>query len=109
MVKNSTKSIKIVKSYIKELKKTLEIKKVIIFGSAARGEMRRDSDIDIIVLSPDFKTMGFVERAAFLNRNRRGLSREVPMDILGYTPKEFDKLTKESTILFEAKEEGIIL
>lgn len=109
MAKNSTKSIKIVRSYIKELKKILEIKKVIIFGSAARGEMRKDSDIDIIILSPDFKTMGFVERVAFLNRNRRGLSREVPMDILGYTPGEFDKLTKESAILFEAKEEGIVL
>lgn len=109
MVKSSSKSIEIVRSYIKDLKKNLRIKKVIIFGSAARGEMNRDSDIDVIVLSPDFKTMDFVERTAFLNRNRQGLSRRVPMDIIGYTPEEFEKLARESTTLFEAQKEGMVL
>ncbi len=31
------------------------------------------------------------------------------MDILGYTPEEFEKLSKESIVLAEAKKEGIIL
>ena len=35
------------------------------------------------------------------------MKKSVPMDILGYTQDEFEKLSKESIILKEAKEQGV--
>jgi predicted nucleotidyltransferase len=82
---------------------------VILFGSAARGEMHRDSDIDLIIISPDFKKMGFTERLILLSRLREGMKKSASMDIFGYTPEEFERLSKESIVLKEAKREGKII
>jgi len=71
--------------------------------------MHRDSDIDLIILSPDFKKMEFMERLILLSRLRRGMKKSAPMDIFGYTPEEFEKLSKESIVLQEAKKEGKII
>ncbi|MEA3364309.1 MAG: nucleotidyltransferase domain-containing protein [Candidatus Hydrogenedentes bacterium] len=40
-------------------------KKAVLFGSSARGEMREDSDIDLLVIAPEFDTrrdMEFVKQ-----------------------------------------------
>lgn len=103
------KPINVVKSYLKDLEQNLKINKAIVFGSAARNQMHRDSDIDLIILSSDFSQMNFIQRLTFLNSNRQGIARKVPMDILGYTQEEFDILSKESAVLAEAKEEGILI
>lgn len=101
--------LEIIGDYRQNLGEKIKIKKIILFGSAARGKMSRDSDIDLIIISPQFKKMGFMERLIFLSRMRRGMKKSAPMDIFGYTPKEFEKLSKESMVLREAKREGIVL
>jgi predicted nucleotidyltransferase len=51
-----------IQSYIKELKKDkLPIKKVILFGSYAKGIQHKWSDIDICVISPAFKKKDAIE------------------------------------------------
>jgi predicted nucleotidyltransferase len=56
MAKSLPKRVKkFIKNYIKILKSQIKIEKVILFGSYAYGKQHRDSDIDLIVLSPDFK------------------------------------------------------
>ena len=37
---------------LKRIKAVIEPKQVILFGSAARGEMGEDSDIDLLVVTP---------------------------------------------------------
>jgi len=103
------KVISIVKDYLQNLEGKINVKKVILFGSAARGKMHRDSDIDLIILSPDFKKMEFMERLILLSRLREGMKKSAPMDIFGYTPEEFEKLSKESVVLKEAKKEGRVI
>jgi predicted nucleotidyltransferase len=103
------KVISVVKDYLRNLEGKINVKKVILFGSAARGKMHRDSDIDLIILSPDFKKMEFVERLILLSRLREGMKESAPMDVFGYTPEEFEKLSKESIVLKEAKREGKII
>lgn len=100
---------KLIKEYVSGLEGKLNIDKVILFGSAAKNRLSRDSDIDIIVLSNDFKRMGFLKRLELLSHARNGNSRKFPMDIIGYTPAEFDKLSKESVILGEAKLNGRVI
>lgn len=101
--------LEIVKDYLQNLEGKIKVDKTILFGSAARGKMNRDSDIDLIIISPQFKKMEFMKRLILLSKLRRGMKKTAPMDIFGYTPEEFEKLSKESTVLEEAKKEGIII
>lgn len=49
---------KIIKNYIEENKDLYKIKKIILFGSYARGEADELSDIDLIIMdSPEFYGM----------------------------------------------------
>ena len=53
--------------------------------------------------------MGFIERLILLSKLREGMKKSAPMDIFGYTPEEFERLSKESIVLKEAKREGQII
>jgi len=105
----SKKIRKIVKEYIKTLKPFIQIEKAILFGSWARGRGHRDSDIDLIVISPDFGKLDFMKRLIWLSKMRREKFMSPPMDIFGYTSEEFEKLSKESIVLEEAKKEGVVI
>jgi predicted nucleotidyltransferase len=53
---NKIKKVKrIIKEYLKELKPYIKIERVLLFGSFAKREFHRNSDIDLIIISPDFK------------------------------------------------------
>lgn len=110
MDRTSIKPIKLAKAYISALKERIKVDKAILFGSCAReGKLKEHGDIDIIVLSSDFEKMDFMERLVLLSKARGRKFMSPAMDILGYTPEEFNKLSKESVVLAEAKEEGIVL
>lgn len=99
---------KIIKVYIRNIPKKIKVKGVFLFGSYATGKVNKDSDIDFIVLSPDFKKIAFIKRLEFLSRVQGAvrITRSVPMDIFGYTPEEFEEIDKESIIMRQAKKEG---
>lgn len=98
---------KLIKEYLKYFPKKIRVKGVFLFGSYAIGKIRRDSDVDIIVISSDFKKMSFIKRLELLSCLRKSkITRSVPMDIFGYTPEEFKEIDKESIIMKEAKKEG---
>ena len=54
--------LKIVKKFKENLAKAIILKKLILFGSRAKGKVHRWSDFDLIVVSPNFKKKSFVER-----------------------------------------------
>ena len=98
---------KIVKEYLKNFPPNIRVKGVFLFGSYATGKIREDSDLDLIVLSPDFKKINFIKRSEMLSRFRKDkMTRSIPMDIFGYTPEEFKNIDKESVIMRRAKREG---
>lgn len=56
MVRIPSKVITIIEEFIKLLEEdNIKIEKVILFGSYAKGTQRLDSDIDLAIISPDFK------------------------------------------------------
>src|SRR3989338_6434791 len=89
MARKKVDARKIVRDYTAKLPSRIKGAQAFIFGSAARRQMRKDSDVDVIVLSDAFSTIPFLQRLQLLNRHRRGPALTVPMDILGYTPEEF--------------------
>jgi uncharacterized protein len=78
--------------------------KIIIFGSFPRGEADGYSDIDIIVVYNTDKR--FLDRLAELYT-----AWDIPraVDILAYTPKEFEKMLDESDFIQDAIRNGEIL
>jgi hypothetical protein len=61
-------------------------RRIILFGSWAAGRERWDSDIDVIVVSQDFRGKGLRRRLELLGIAAAGAL--VPVQALGYTPEE---------------------
>lgn len=100
MARKSINPKKIAVDYARSIKPVFQVQGVYLFGSSARGEMRQDSDIDLIILSEDFSHIPFIERLEQLNQRRTGTALSVSMDIIGLTPEEFkDFRTNESQSL----------
>ncbi len=98
--------IKIIEDFAKNLSKDFNIKRVIFFGSRVSGKATEDSDIDLIIVSDDFKGMGFFERGAMMYNYWKAL---IPIDFLCYTEEEFNKLKKRISIVSDAIRHGIII
>ncbi len=88
------------------MEKDFRIRRLILFGSRARGTARRHSDVDLIVVSPGFHGLDGVERDA---RMYDYWDADYPVDFLCYTPEEFNRLRRRITLVREAAETGVSL
>jgi predicted nucleotidyltransferase len=64
-----------------------EPEKIILFGSAARGESGSDSDADFLIIKKEIPFYG-ADRIRELSRI---VNRNIPVDFLVYRPEEFEK------------------
>ncbi len=101
-----------IKQYAEALKNQgIHIDKIILFGSQARGDARDNSDIDLLVVSPDFAQMPLYRRFEVLGK---ALARVMqPIEPLACTPEEmqieklseisflYDVLARQKTIEYE--------
>ena len=79
--------------------------KIILFGSAARGDMDAYSDVDVVVIKPT--TMDFVERLGDVVRQ---CPSALNADILVYTPEEFQRMQEaENPFLACVLKDGKVL
>ena len=62
----SKELLDIINNYVIELSKEINISKVILFGSYAKGTNNEDSDIDLAIFSDDFADMERIEALTFL-------------------------------------------
>jgi len=93
--------------YISRLKENgISVDSLFFFGSRVRGDYLEDSDIDLLVISPDFKNMDMFKRLILLNRPWNYV---IPAEITGYTKEEIKRLSKFSGYVREAIKEGIKL
>lgn len=80
---------------------------VYLFGSQARNDANKDSDIDLLIIEETDKPKRL--RALEFRKELRG-NNYYPVDILVYTPQEFkDECQIRGTIAYHIKEEGKIL
>jgi predicted nucleotidyltransferase len=80
--------------------------KIILFGSYARGQQTRDSDIDLLVVMPD----GTDRRAAAIAMRRHLRDLMVPKDVIVSTPEEIARRGDMiGTVLRPALREGNML
>lgn len=101
------KIYKIISELLQE--KRIRIYQIVFFGSFVKGNLREDSDIDIIVVSKDFRNKSIFERAELTI----GLDRELvkrlkkPFDIIYYSDEEWEK--GNSLIISSAKKDGEVI
>lgn len=79
----------IIERYKQELQKlNINPEKIILFGSYAEGKQRKDSDIDLIVISNDFQKLNLRERLELLGLAAGRILE--PIEARGYTDEEVD-------------------
>ncbi len=100
------KEIKGIKKFLIKLKKDFGVSRVVFFGSRANGNPKKYSDIDLIIVSDDFKNMNFFER---VSKMYDYWDLDYPVDFLCYTNKEFDILKIKISIVKEALKHGILI
>lgn len=79
-------------------------KKLIFFGSRSAGKGHEYSDIDLILVSEQFRGQRFLDR---LNEFTRRMAWDRNIDALCYTPEEFARKLQAPTMVKEAASQGI--
>jgi uncharacterized protein len=96
--------IKQLKEFKNKLEEIISVNRILFFGSMSRGKAKKDSDVDLIIVSKDFKGKSFRRRAiGFYDY----WDLDYPVDFLCYTPEEFNKLKKQVSIVSEAIKKGV--
>ena len=72
---------------VAQIRQVIDPKQIILFGSAARGTLAKDSDLDILIVVPD--NVNQRELRMLIRRNLRGFV--YPVDILTITTSALDK------------------
>ena len=92
----------------KKINEILPDAKVYLFGSYATGEQRKDSDIDICVVVPEFRDRQ-METLRLIRSAIRGAT-VLPVDVLAFVRDDFEKRAKlKSTIQHTIMRTGVLL
>lgn len=86
----------------------IRLDQIIVYGSYARGEAGKRSDIDLVLVSPDWEDVDYYARpeAFLLDWPRDEL---LTPDIIPLTPEEFARRSQSETdIVQTAAETGIV-
>jgi predicted nucleotidyltransferase len=73
--------------------------KIYLYGSFAKYPSRRDSDVDLIVVSNCFEKIDYWSRYSFL---RRFASERRSFEILAYTPRELEVVLERNIVIKDA-------
>lgn len=71
----------------------INVDSIALFGSALKETMDKDSDIDLIIISSDFKDLDLFERSRLTMKPETETMRKyrVPMDIINLSPEEYNE------------------
>lgn len=71
----------------------IRVDSIALFGSALSGNMDKDSDIDLIIISSDFENLDLFQRAELTMKPETETLRKfrIPMDIINLSPDEYNE------------------
>jgi len=110
MAKKSLIKARIRKILLEEFKsRKLSLDLVVLFGSYARDNPGKDSDIDLLIISRDFRDKGIFEKVEMVNGINSKLVHQLkkPLDLLYYSDLEWKR--SRSLIINTAKADGEII
>ena len=80
--------------------------KVLVFGSRARGDALQDSDLDVLIVAESFRGTRWLDRPV---RVYEDCDIRFGVELLCYTPDEFERKRRELGTVRTAVEEGVEL
>ena len=92
--------------FARRLREEMDAEQVILFGSRARGDWLKESDYDFIVVSQRFHGVPWPYRPVEVYRLWQG---SPGVELLCYTPEEFQRKSREISVVAEALREGVQL
>jgi uncharacterized protein len=96
-------SEKKLREIIRRVVKVAQPERIILFGSAARGEMGPNSDVDLLVVKPGKFHQGHLTGEIYMNLHGVGL----PVDIILVTPEQVEKYAQTHfLVIAPALQEG---
>ncbi len=102
-IEHSKELIDKIRNFVGELKRTLPVKDVYLYGSFAKGEIHEGSDIDLLIIG-DFKERFFERIGKILDLT------DLPIEPIVYTTEEFEELKNSQTpFIIEALKTAIRL
>ena len=96
------KTVEKVKKLVKNL--GFKVNEAYLFGSRAKGNALKTSDVDVILVSEGFASMNWFERMTFAYRK---WPFKESLEPLCYTLKEFEKKRSELGIVMDAVNTGV--
>ena len=78
------------------LSKHIGVEHLILFGSYANGSPRADSDIDVIVVSDDFKAMSVFDKISLLANAMVAVDSRI--ELIGVTSSEYEQAQQGSLL-----------
>lgn len=106
VAKTDTRLAKFQSEFLPKLVAAFRPTLVLAFGSRARGEALKHSDLDLLIVSEDFCGIRWLDRPV---RIIEELGLSFGVDLLCYTPEEYERKREELGIVRRASEEGIVL
>lgn len=79
------------KRLVRLVVETVHPLRIVLFGSAARGELHEDSDVDLLVLMPDGSNLLHTEMALYRALAYSDLRFERPIQFVASTPARFNE------------------
>jgi len=106
MDKKSNELIVKLKEFKQNTWNKIILDKIILFGSRAKGTAKKNSDVDLILVSKDFKGEKSFKRPAqfYVDWNY-----DYDVDIICLTPQELERKKKQIGLIKNALKEGIII
>ncbi len=96
--------IKYLKQFAQEVSADIPVDKMYLFGSRATGKIKKNSDVDLLLVSKEFIGKRRLRRAPALYIKWNS---DYPVDFVCLTPKEFRERKNEAGIVQEAVKKGI--
>ena len=97
------KQVREIEGFVNKLKLEFNPEKIILFGSRAKGDDWKRSDYDFIIVSSKFEGMHWLKRISKIVKLWDIIA---DIDVLPYTPKEFEDKKKNSSIVRSALKHG---
>jgi predicted nucleotidyltransferase len=96
---------KVLEQVVKRIVEAVAPEKIIVFGSAARGEMGPDSDLDLLIVKSGVHRLA---TAQMIEHSLMGIT--IPTDIVVATPKDIEAHKNTIGLIYRpALQEGKIL
>jgi len=106
MVRSQTEIKRLVREYVNALEPTINVERIILYGSYANGRPHQWSDVDLAIISRDFAQKSWWQRQGILGNALK--NNDAMIEALGYSIAEYNNAIPQ-TFLGEIKRTGKVI